>query len=74
MLDFWLFLSGCADARIFVFCGQHRAPAGLTALKTKQALGRFPNACNRKSNQNSLAHPTARGNQTKDAQAHESHG
>jgi hypothetical protein len=39
MLDFWLFISGSADACIFISRWQHRAPAGSVALKTKQALG-----------------------------------
>jgi hypothetical protein len=39
MLDFWLFISGSANACIFICRGQHRTPAGWVTLKTKQALG-----------------------------------
>jgi hypothetical protein len=39
MLDFWLFISGSADACILISRGQHHTPAGWVILKTKQALG-----------------------------------
>jgi len=39
MLDFRLFISGSADACIFISRGQHCTPAGWVILKTKQALG-----------------------------------
>jgi hypothetical protein len=39
MLDFWLFISGSADACIFISRGQPHTSAGWVILKTKQALG-----------------------------------